>query len=104
MTESMSQYREDSIRFETLVSEAADAWSFEANRLACSGQFPSFYLYYEPGGEHTMGGLYMLTDEQPVKSLVLGDSEAYRCNLTRDQVRARIWRVARTLPLYPWGK
>ena len=88
-------------RFEAMVSGAADTWSSTANRLACSGLFPPFYLYCRPSTAREDGALFMVPEgtEPSSSSWVLGDAEPYRANLNRDAVRARVWTVARRLPI-----
>ena len=86
-------------RFETLVSDAADTWISEASRLACSGLYPPFYLYYRPADEGD-GRLYMVPEmAAPDPSWQIGDAEPYRANLNRESVRRRIHSVSRRLPI-----
>jgi hypothetical protein len=93
------------VAFEEWVSAAADQWESTASHLARSGLYPPFYLYIRPSTETQDGALYMVPEsKQALEDWQLGDPQAYRCNLTREQVRARIWTAARRLPLHAWGK
>jgi hypothetical protein len=86
-------------RYEQMVSDAADAWSSAANRLACGGTYPPFWLYYRPAGSGD-GALYMVPEGMAADpSWELGDSQPYRCGMNRDTVRARVHSVARRLPI-----
>ena len=92
--------REWESNFESFVSDAADSWSSAAARLACGGLFPPFYLYFRPSTAREYGALFMVPEgTAPDQSWHLGDAEPYRANLNRDAVRARVWTVARTLPI-----
>ena len=86
--------------FEAFVSGAANEWRSTANRLACSGLFPPFYLYFRPSTAREYGALFMVPEgTEPDQSWQLGDAEPYRANLNRDAVRARVWTAARRLPI-----
>ena len=92
--------REWETHFETLVSDASDTWLSTANRLALSGLLPPFWLYYRPSTRREDGALYMVPEgTAPDPLWVVGDAQPYRANLTRDAVRARVWTVARRLPI-----
>jgi hypothetical protein len=91
-------------KFEELVSTMADIWLSMSNRLAISGLSTALYLYYLPGSETEAGALYWATEDDDTRGLTLGDPEAYRSHLTRDQVRARVWQVAMRLPILKTGR
>jgi hypothetical protein len=87
-------------RFEAMVADAADTWVSHASRLAMSGLFPPFYLYFRRSTAGHDGALYMVPDgTDPDPSWELGDPEAYRSNLSRAQVRSRIHAMGRQLPI-----
>jgi hypothetical protein len=86
-------------QFEDLISETADLCSSIANRSAMMGINTALYLYYRPGSSTEDGALYWVKDDENTDGLTLADPEAYRGNLTRDQVRARVWQVAMRLPI-----
>jgi hypothetical protein len=92
--------------YEAEVSSVADAWNSEANRLAMSGIFVPFNLYYRESTATQPGALYMvpdMPDHQPDPSWQLASGEPFRGCLNREQVRARIWELGRRLPLLPFG-
>jgi hypothetical protein len=82
--------------FESHVSETADYWCSRASRLALSGLYPPFYLYYMKGE-----GLRLIAEdiETPDPDWELGSPEAIRSSSTRDQVRRFIHDTARRLPI-----
>ena len=82
--------------FESHVSDTADDWFLRSSRLALSGLYPPFYLYYMQGE-----GLRLVAEdiETPEPEWELGSPEAIRCNLNRDQVRRFIHAAARRLPI-----
>ena len=96
----MTEYQRFERWYEETVSAAADNWYSQASRLARSGLFPPFYLYCRPAQGSEAGALYMVPDGSPVDaSWILGAPEAFRANLERRHVRARIWEAARRLPI-----
>lgn len=87
-------------RFEAMVSDAADSWQSAANRLACSGIFPEFRLYYRPTDGSADGRLYLIPIEaDPDPSWLAAPIDALPQNLTRAAMRARIHDAAQRLPI-----
>jgi hypothetical protein len=96
----MTEYQRFERWYEKTVSAAADSWNSQASRLACSGLFPPFYLYYRPSKGSEAGALYIVPDGSPTdETWQLGSPEPFRANLERRHVRARIWDAARRLPI-----
>ena len=88
-------------RFEELVSDAADRWHSEANRLAMSGLFPPFYLFHKPASGDTWGELYLVPETSVVSTVGVLRScpEPAPRNATRQQIRAWLHERAKRLPL-----
>jgi hypothetical protein len=97
-------FRETEARFEDWISRAAENWASIANRRSMSGIFGRLYLYVRPSTATQDGALYWLTeDEKPDPLWQLATAEGFGSNLTQAQVRAKVWDVARRLPLYAYG-
>ena len=97
-------FRETEARYEDWISRAAENWASIANRRAMSGIFGRLYLYVRPSTATQDGALYWLTeDEKPDPLWQLATAEGFGSNLTQAQVRAKVWDVARRLPLYAYG-
>jgi hypothetical protein len=91
-------------RFEQMVSSTAEAWQSHANRLAMGGLYPPFYLYYREGTATEDGGMLLAPEGTELDSLWhLGDTEAYRSNLTYARTRQRIHAASRRLPILSSG-
>jgi hypothetical protein len=97
-------FRETEARYEDWISRAAENWASIANRRSMSGIFGRLYLYVRPSTATQDGALYWLTeDETPDPLWQLATAEGFGSNLTQAQVRAKVWDVARRLPLYAYG-
>jgi hypothetical protein len=97
-------FRETEARYEDWISRAAENWASIANRRSMSGIFGRLYLYVRPSTATQDGALYWLTeDETPDPLWQIATAEGFGSNLTQAQVRAKVWDVARRLPLYAYG-
>ena len=93
-------YKESERDFEAQVSEAADLWFNRASRATQQGRSVNFNLYYTESSPGKAGQLHILhADDTPGPNMKLGDPQAMRGNLTRDQARAKIHTAARRLPI-----
>jgi hypothetical protein len=76
--------------YESVVTEAANV----GFRALMSGEAECVYLWFKQGG-------LTLSAEQPDPAWELGNGQGLRGDLTRDQLRARVWELARRLPCLP---
>jgi hypothetical protein len=86
----VTQWQITSAWYENAVSEAARV-GFWAQ---VSGEADCVYLWYKQGG-------LTLAENKPGPDWELGCGEPFRGDLTRDQLRARVWELARRLPCLP---
>lgn len=90
------EYEED---YDKIVTEAADTWLKKSNRDVMGGLHRRLFLYFIPGGESIGSFRWAYGEDQPDPSWEVADPEPFKVNMTRDQVRARVWSVGRRLPI-----
>ena len=74
-TQGRSRMIPQHVRFSAIVSDCAETWWSECNRLSCMGLRPSWSLYYRPADTHD-GCLYMVPDTQtPDPSWIKADKD-----------------------------